>query len=122
MKKYGIAAIILTLCLLLSGCGAAAQSEEAQTPTVDNAVEAADAAPVDEQTKVEEQPEQPIHSETGYPIFDLDTKIVTLNSGYDMPILGIGTYALSDSEAENSTYWALKAGFRLIDTATDLRQ
>lgn len=34
-----------------------------------------------------------------------------------MPILGIGTYALSDSQAENSVYWALKAGFRLIDTA-----
>ena len=26
-------------------------------------------------------------------------------------------FSLSDSEAENSTYWALKAGFRLIDTA-----
>ena len=34
-----------------------------------------------------------------------------------MPILGIGTYALSDQQAENSVYWALKAGFRLIDTA-----
>ena len=53
----------------------------------------------------------------GYPVFDFETKTVTLNSGYAMPILGIGTYALSDSQAENSTYWALKAGFRLIDTA-----
>lgn len=26
-------------------------------------------------------------------------------------------FSLSDSQAENSTYWALKAGFRLIDTA-----
>ena len=34
-----------------------------------------------------------------------------------MPILGLGMFALSDSQAENSTYWALKAGFRLIDTA-----
>ncbi len=49
--------------------------------------------------------------------FDFDTKTVTLNSGYEMPILGIGTYALSDEQAENSVYWALKAGFRLIDTA-----
>ena len=40
-----------------------------------------------------------------------------LNSGYDMPILGIGTYALSSSQAENSVYWALRDGFRLIDTA-----
>ena len=26
-------------------------------------------------------------------------------------------FSLSDSQAENSTYWALRAGFRLIDTA-----
>lgn len=28
-----------------------------------------------------------------------------------------GLFSLSDSQAEHSTYWALKAGFRLIDTA-----
>ncbi len=49
--------------------------------------------------------------------FDLRAGTVRLNSGYDMPVLGIGTYALSDTQAENSVYWALKAGFRLIDTA-----
>lgn len=49
--------------------------------------------------------------------FDLEKGTVLLNSGYEMPILGIGTYALSDTQAENSVYWALKAGFRLIDTA-----
>ncbi len=53
----------------------------------------------------------------GYPAFDFDSKTVTLNSGWEMPILGLGMFSLSDSEAENSTYWALKAGFRLIDTA-----
>ena len=53
----------------------------------------------------------------GYPMSDFDRKTVTLNSGYEMPILGLGMFSLSDSEAENSTYWALKAGFRLIDTA-----
>ena len=50
-------------------------------------------------------------------VFDLESGSVLLNSGHTMPILGIGTYALSDSQAENSVYWALKAGFRLIDTA-----
>ena len=50
-------------------------------------------------------------------MFDFDSRSVKLNSGYDMPILGLGTYSLSDPEAENSVYWALKAGFRLIDTA-----
>ena len=49
--------------------------------------------------------------------FDLETGSVLLNSGYEMPILGIGTYALSTSQAENSVYWALRDGYRLIDTA-----
>lgn len=34
-----------------------------------------------------------------------------------MPAIGIGTFALSDSEAEESVYWALRDGYRLIDTA-----
>ncbi|MBQ9624754.1 MAG: aldo/keto reductase [Clostridia bacterium] len=49
--------------------------------------------------------------------FDLERGRVMLNSGYEMPILGIGTYALTDTQAENSVYWALKDGYRLIDTA-----
>ena len=56
-------------------------------------------------------------ADEGYPVFNFEQKSVKLNSGYDMPILGLGMFALSDSQAENSTYWALKAGFRLIDTA-----
>ena len=52
-----------------------------------------------------------------YPTFDLKKGTVLLNSGYEMPVLGIGTYLLSNSQAENSVYWALKAGMRLIDTA-----
>lgn len=51
------------------------------------------------------------------PKFDLDAGTVTLNNGVSMPILGIGTFALSDSEAEESVYWALRDGYRLIDTA-----
>ena len=56
-------------------------------------------------------------SAEGYPEFSFETRTVTLNSGCEMPMLGLGMFSLSDSEAENSTYWALKAGFRLIDTA-----
>ena len=41
----------------------------------------------------------------------------TLNSGYTMPSIGLGTWALSDEQAENSVYHALKTGMRLIDTA-----
>lgn len=49
--------------------------------------------------------------------FDLEKGIVMLNSGYEMPILGIGCFALSDQQVENSVYWALRDGYRLIDTA-----
>ena len=49
--------------------------------------------------------------------FDLEKGTVMLNNGIEMPILGIGTYRLSDTQAENSVYWALRDGYRLIDTA-----
>ncbi|WP_300755959.1 aldo/keto reductase [uncultured Oscillibacter sp.] len=49
--------------------------------------------------------------------FDLERGVVTLNNGIEMPILGIGTFRLSNEQAENSVYWALRDGYRLIDTA-----
>ena len=49
--------------------------------------------------------------------FDFETHTVMLNSGHKMPIIGLGTWTLSNDEAENSTYHALKNGMRLIDTA-----
>ena len=49
--------------------------------------------------------------------FNFETKTVTLNSGYEMPIYGIGTYSLLDEECVNSVQAALENGVRLIDTA-----
>ena len=42
---------------------------------------------------------------------------VTLNSGYKMPVLGLGTWTQDNSTAEKSVYIAIKNGYRLIDTA-----
>lgn len=42
---------------------------------------------------------------------------VTLNSGYEMPILGLGTYSLHGDTVKNSVTAALESGVRLIDTA-----
>lgn len=42
---------------------------------------------------------------------------VMLNSGYEMPILGIGTYSLHGDTCVNSVLSALQSGVRLIDTA-----
>ena len=50
-------------------------------------------------------------------VFDFEAKTVRLNSGYEMPILGLGTYSLSDEECYNSVMALLEAGGRLIDTA-----
>ncbi len=42
---------------------------------------------------------------------------VMLNSGYEMPILGIGTYSLHGETCVNAVRSALESGVRLIDTA-----
>ena len=42
---------------------------------------------------------------------------VTLNNGVKMPVLGFGTYQITDDECEKAVTSAIKAGYRLIDTA-----
>lgn len=61
----------------------------------------------------------PIENENAVPdiSFDFNTKTVTLNSGYTMPINGLGTYSLHGDECINSVTEALNRGVRLIDTA-----
>ncbi len=50
-------------------------------------------------------------------VFDMERKTVMLNSGYEMPILGLGTYSLLDDTCVNSVVAELQSGGRLIDTA-----
>lgn len=45
------------------------------------------------------------------------SKTVKLNSGYEMPVLGLGTWTLTGKTCEDAVYAALKVGYRLIDTA-----
>ena len=49
--------------------------------------------------------------------FDLESKTVKLNSGYEMPIMGLGTYSLSDEQVATSIAALFASGGRLIDTA-----
>lgn len=49
--------------------------------------------------------------------FDFDTKTITLNSGYEMPINGLGTYSLHGEECIKAVKSAIEQGVRLIDTA-----
>ena len=48
---------------------------------------------------------------------NFETKTVLLNSGYEMPILGLGTYSLDYDTCVNSVKTLLGNGGRLIDTA-----
>ena len=49
--------------------------------------------------------------------FDFEKRTVKLNSGYEMPVNGIGTYSLLGDTCVDSVSEALKRGVRLIDTA-----
>ena len=44
-------------------------------------------------------------------------KYFELNNGEKMPVIGLGTFLLSPSDAEEAVYNALECGYRLIDTA-----
>ncbi len=92
---------LLAGCLLVTGCGGAASS----------------AKPEAKQTVSESAKAKVI--ESGMPVgqFDLKTGTVKLNSGYTMPIIGLGTWTLTGKTCENAVYEAIKSGDRLIDTA-----
>ncbi|WP_277935031.1 aldo/keto reductase [Parablautia intestinalis] len=50
--------------------------------------------------------------------FDFERRTVMLNSGYEMPVNGLGTYSLHGDECINAVKSALLNGVRLIDTAS----
>lgn len=89
-------AALLMLCL--TSCGAAWQTEAAQAAS-------------DGSSGREKEEAEMIGK------FDFETKTVLLNSGYEMPILGLGTYALDHDTCVNSVKTLLQNGGRLIDTA-----
>ena len=51
-------------------------------------------------------------------VFNFEKKTVALNSGYEMPINGLGTYSLHGETCVNAVKSALASGVRLIDTAS----
>lgn len=99
-KRYStLFAVIMVLLLALTGCTSTDNNSSSTSTSVDSS---------SQQTK----PSGDIDTD-----FDFETKTVMLNSGYEMPIIGLGTWTLDDETAENSVYHALKDGYRLIDTA-----
>lgn len=94
---------------LLAGCDRLTRTtkgEEDEIPGMD----AAPPGDSSSNTNVEEMPD-------GACRFDFDTRTVLLNSGYTMPIMGLGTYSLSHDVCKASVTSLLANGGRLIDTA-----
>lgn len=44
--------------------------------------------------------------------------VIRLSSGYDMPVVGLGTYSLHGEECVNAILSAIKLGYRKFDTAS----
>ena len=103
---------LVAIMLFLAGCaaGSAAESGAAEETGV-----AASTEVEQRETSGGENTTASVSESEG--VFDLERRTVILNSGYEMPVIGLGTWTLSDDEAENSVYHVLKSGMRLIDTA-----
>ena len=119
--------VILTLILFLvcvSACQAAnprqtaksqtadRQASEVQTETTSHGTTSLDLTEPEISHEKERMESTPTAGK-----FDFETRMVLLNSGYTMPIMGLGTYALDHDTCVNSVKTLLKNGGRLIDTA-----
>ncbi|MFF0226844.1 aldo/keto reductase [Streptomyces sp. NPDC004629] len=51
----------------------------------------------------------------------ISTAMHTLNDGTTLPAIGLGTWPMTDDQAEQAVRGALAAGYRLVDTATNYR-
>ena len=106
------------LIVTLGGCGKQARTES----SVDKAVEqhgktGQEQSATSETIQTDMQIEEGDNTVTGDISFNFETKTVLLNSGYEMPIYGIGTYSLTGDTCVESVTAALNRGVRLIDTA-----
>ena len=120
MKKILSLACALTLAFSMTACGQTVQNdadttESMKTVSASEDTESTHEEPVsaDESVAPDIKEEPVMRAE-----FDFETKTVMLNSGYEMPINGLGTYSLHGDECINAVKSALSSGVRLIDTAS----
>ena len=112
MRRGKLCFALAAIMLLFAGCGAGGASELSATEDT-GIIFSSEEEPKD--TSGEGSATAALSQSEG--VFDLEKRSVLLNSGFEMPVIGLGTWTLSDDEAENSVYHALKSGMRLIDTA-----
>lgn len=122
MKRTLALALTFVFLLSMAACGQTAQENSASGENVESstladrvAIEELSGGDTEESTVSTAEENTDLKENPGN--FDLATATVTLNSGYEMPIMGLGTYSLSDEECYDSVTALLEAGGRLIDTA-----
>ena len=119
MKRLYALLFIFSLWFTLSACGQTANNVQNPTENTQESLAPMDTSHLDETERevsnTEVSPSEQIQYNSKN--FNFETRTVTLNSGYEMPIYGLGTYSLHDEECKNSVTAALNSGVRLIDTA-----
>ena len=118
--KYAGAFLLSAAMLLCSSCGSQEQNGENKKVIESQREKMNSLSESIIESTAESLPDSSSSAEKengSMPVFNFEKKTVTLNSGYEMPILGLGTWTQDDDTAENSVYSALKDGYHLIDTA-----
>ena len=118
-----LTALLLTLILLLfTGCSSTpsmetdAPGEPGSANETDHSVtteplsEDKAASSHNTESDAPERTDDMILTQASSQKFDFEKQTVLLNSGYEMPVIGLGTWTLNDDEEENSVYHALKSG------------
>lgn len=114
MKQLFKIMLAIFSIFILSACGVEIEKEQSGQPeSLKTAEPTEENAASGEKTQIQEAGNRMEHEIS----FDFKTKTVMLNSGYEMPIYGIGTYSLTDQVCVDSVMAALNSGVRLIDTA-----
>ncbi|MEQ3170113.1 aldo/keto reductase [Dysosmobacter welbionis] len=131
MKKILVYLLAAAMMLSLAACGTQTDNPSSVQESTITSESTEHSSETTQQTSETNNETEPDHSNgstaiAGFDLnlesgetaeFNMETGTVLLNSGYEMPIDGLGVFQLSDSECENSVYHALLYGGRLIDTA-----
>ena len=116
MKKLCCTALVLLLLISMAACQKVEQTPDAPVESEQRKQEdkesEAGVSGADEKAALSEKEDDTLKRE-----FNFETKTVMLNSGYEMPVNGIGTYSLQDETCVDAVSEALRRGVRLIDTA-----
>ena len=116
MKRLYNLILVCLLIITLSACGKQTRTDYLADKVSEQHIQT-ESAEVTEQAEQEQQPQGGDNTMMGAISFNFETKSVLLNSGYEMPIYGIGTYSLTGDTCVESVTAALSSGVRLIDTA-----